>query len=50
VLKERKPVKAKGVEDWQQKKHLQDLNIEIVRQLQHGGTNKQPTTINKEPL
>jgi hypothetical protein len=31
VLKERKPVKVKGVENWQQDEHLQNSFIEIVR-------------------
>jgi hypothetical protein len=40
VFKEREPVKAKGTKDWQQEKHIQDSFIKIVKQLQHGGTNK----------
>jgi hypothetical protein len=50
VFKEREPVKAKGAKDWQQEKCLWDSFIEIVRQLQHGGTNKQPTIINEDSL
>ncbi len=50
VFKEREPVKAKGVEDWQQEEHLRDLFIEIVKQLQRSGVENQPTTINKGSL
>jgi hypothetical protein len=50
VFKEREPVKAKGTKDWQQEKHIQDSFIKIVKQLQHGGTNKYHVTINKESL
>ncbi len=38
------------VEDWQQEEHLRDSYIETIRQLQHGGTNKQPSIINEESL
>jgi hypothetical protein len=38
------------VEDWQQEEHLWDSYIETIRQLQHGGTNKQPNIINEESL
>jgi hypothetical protein len=31
MFKERELVKAKGVEDWQQEEHLQDLFIETIR-------------------
>jgi hypothetical protein len=40
VLKERELVKAKGAKDWQQEEHLWDSFIEVVKQLQHGGTDK----------
>jgi hypothetical protein len=50
MLKERESVKAKGVKDWQQDEHLRNLYIEIVRQLQHSGARKQPTTINEGSL
>jgi hypothetical protein len=50
VFKEREPIKAKGAKDWQQENRLLDSFIEIVRQLQHGGTDKQPTIINEESL
>ncbi len=33
VLKERESIKAKGVEEWQQKKRLRNSFIEIVKQL-----------------
>jgi hypothetical protein len=49
-LKEREPVKAKGIKYWQQEKCLQDSFIEIVRHLQHGENDKQPTTTTKEPF
>jgi len=50
VLKERELVKAKGIEDWQWKKRLWDSFIETIRQLQCGGTEKQPTKTNEESL
>ncbi len=50
VFKERELVKGKGVEDRQQEKHLRDSFIEIVKQLQHDGTNKQPNFINEKSL
>ncbi len=50
MFKERELVKAKGAKDWQQEEHLQYSFIEIVRQLQHGGINKQPIIINEESL
>ncbi len=50
MLKKRKPVKAKGAEDWQQELCLRDSFIEITRQLQNGGVDKQPITINEELL
>jgi len=50
VFKEREAFKAKGVEDWQQKEHLKDLFIEIVKQLQHSGVENKPTTINEGSL
>jgi hypothetical protein len=40
VFKEKEPIKTKGVKEWQQEKHLQDLFIEIVKQLQHSGAKK----------
>jgi hypothetical protein len=42
--------KAKGAKDWQWEECLWDSFIETVRQLQHGGIEKQPTTTNEEPL
>jgi hypothetical protein len=39
-FKKRELVKAKRIEDWQQEEHLQDSFIEMVKQLQHGGTDK----------
>ncbi len=42
MFKKRGPIKAKRIENWQQEEHLQDSFIEIVKQLQHGGTDKQP--------
>ncbi len=50
MVKERKPIKAKGLEDWQQEKCLRYSFIKTIKQLQRGGTNKQPTTANEEPL
>jgi hypothetical protein len=50
VFKEREPVKSKGSKDWQQEERLRDLFIETVRQLQHNGTENQPTTINESLL
>jgi prephenate dehydrogenase len=50
VLKDRKLVKAKGAKDWQREERLHDSFVKIVKQLQRGGTNKQPTITNKEPL
>ncbi len=49
MFKERESIEAKGVEDWQQEKHLQNLFIEIVRQ-QHSGTENQPSTIHEGSL
>jgi len=40
VFTKKKLVKTKGVEDWQQKEHLQDSFIEIIRQLQRDGAKK----------
>jgi hypothetical protein len=37
VFKEREPVKAKGVEEWQHEERLQYFFIEIIKQLQHNG-------------
>ncbi len=48
-VKVRKDV-AEGAKDWQQKNHLQDSFIKIVRHLQCGGIDKQCTTTNEEPL
>jgi hypothetical protein len=48
VLKEKELVKAKGTKDWQWKKHLWNSFIETIRQLQHGGIEKQPATTNKK--
>jgi hypothetical protein len=50
VFKERESIKAKGAEDWQQKKHIRDSFIENVKHLQNGGIVKQPTIINEESL
>jgi hypothetical protein len=40
VFKERELVKTKGVEEWQQEKHLRNFFIEIIKQLQHSGVEK----------
>jgi hypothetical protein len=40
VFKERELVKTKGVEEWQEKKHLQDSFIETIKQIQHSGAKK----------
>ncbi len=50
VFQERELLKTKGVEEWQQEKHLQDFFIEIIRQLQHSGVDKQPIVINEGSL
>ncbi len=47
MFKERELVKAKGVEDLQQEKHLWDSFIETLRQLQHGGVEKQLATVDE---
>ncbi len=48
MLKEKELVKAKGIEDWQWKEHLWNSFIETIRQLQHGGIEKQLATTNKK--
>jgi hypothetical protein len=50
VFKERESIKAKGAKKWQQGKCLQDSFIETIKQLQHSGAEKQPTTINESSL
>jgi hypothetical protein len=50
VFKETELGKAKGAEDQRQEEHLWDSFIKIVKQLQIGGTDKQPTIINEELL
>ncbi len=50
MFKEKELIKAKGTEDWQQKEHLWYSFIEIIRELQHDGIDKQPTIINEESL
>jgi hypothetical protein len=47
VFKERDLIKAKGAKNWQQKEHLWDSFIENIRQVQHGGNEKQLATINE---
>jgi hypothetical protein len=50
VFVEIKPIKTKGVEDWQQEEHLWDSFIETIIQLQHDGARKQLATINEGSL
>ncbi len=50
MFKERELVKAKGAEEWEQKKHLRNSFIKTIRQLQHNGAEKQPITINESSL
>jgi hypothetical protein len=42
--------KTEGAKEWQQEKHMRDSFIKIVKQLQHSGVEKQPTTINEGSL
>ncbi len=50
MFKERELVKTKGAKEWQQEECLRDFFIEIVRQLQHSGVEKQLATINEGSL